>query len=880
MRRHHTDDRGVSTQISHVFGIAITSLLIVVLLNGVAGYVQDERAQVADSQLETIGNQLASQVERADELGQHGGRVTVETTVDSTVIGNSYSVWLADGDPCDTGLFHTDSCLVLEGDGVDAAAKVPLNLTTDVEIEDEGGGTFVMTVVAAGGAADTARPVADHQPRIGVGRSFQVDRFGTVVSPVNRPPIASFTFSPGVPRSGDPIHFSASDSFDVDGNIVAYKWDFGADGSFDALGRNVSRQLDPGPREVTLRVVDNEGATSNVTRQLRVSGLAYNGDLENTEDGADDADEGAVTFSVTNEYATSVSSSVEIVEILVDPKDDSLSPLDNDCGWGDACPFGDNSNDAELLIDDEDDGSVDSRTATVDTMPSGGRIIDIPDSETVSLFEGDSARFWIGKLYGDEDLSGTEFEIGVRYRVDGQLNSTVFTDVAGSPNVDDVQIETRQGGSNDRVDLVVVADKQLDTIEFELGGDLAGVEADIDHTTAVGGQYRHELNDVATLTSGTVKANLTIAEVGGVSAYETRGSKSINRTVTILDGDYVWRDAGDWDAASVSNGVVHDSFGDRQDDRVALGYPAEDQFGSGLAGYWSLDGTADDASVNDNHASEENDPGTGLGVFGTRSYTFDGVDDHLRIDDDSSLEMSDTDAVTVSMWVNKDTAQSGWTALFQHSDQSYNLQLENGNQPRFTIYDGSWNGATAGFGLGTNTWYHVAGVFDGSTVTTYVDGQPVATTTATEIDSASTDLGIAENLDATGRHFDGKIDEVRVYDRALTDAQVESLSEHAGTLETDWQSGTQPLGPSNASLQYQADVPSATSINVTVLADYDGDGTVDEQSDRIELADGQNTVSVNGLSGTARDFKLEVELNSSSVVKSPVLHKIGLTEDP
>ncbi|WP_415379665.1 LamG-like jellyroll fold domain-containing protein [Halosimplex sp. TS25] len=873
MRHHSTDDRGVSTQISHVFGIAITSLLIVVLLNGVTGYVQDERARVADSQLETIGNQLASQVERADELGQHGGTVSVETTVDSTVIGNSYRVSIAEGDPCDTGTFHTSSCLVLDGDSVDATAKVPLNLTSDVAIEDEGDGTFVMTVVAGGAATDTVRPVADHQPRIGVGRTFTVDRFGTVVSPVNRPPIASFTFSPGMPRSGEPVRFSADDSLDVDGNIVAYKWDFGADGSFDALGRNVSRQLDPGPQEVTLRVVDNEGATSNVTRELRVSGLAYNGDLENTENGAED--EGAISFTVTNEYATSISPSVEIIEVMIDPKDDSLTSLDNDCSWSD-CPFG-NGNSGELLIDDGNDGSVDSQTAVTDTMPSGGRIIDIPDSETVSLFEGDSARFWVGRFDGRDDLSGTEFDIGVRYRVGGQVNSTVFTDVAGSPNVEDVQIE--HDPDDGSVNLVVYADEQLDTIEADVGGDLTGVAQNIDHTTPVGDRYRHELNSIGTLSSGTIKANLTVAKVGGVSAYETRGSKSINKTMTILDGDYVWREASDWDAATVSDGVVHASFGDRQDDRVALGYPAEDQFGSGLAGYWTLDGTADDASGNGNHASEENGPGTGLGVFGTRSYSFDGTDDHLRIDDDPSLEMSDTDAVTVSMWVNKDTTQSGWTALFQHSDQSYNLQLENGNEPRFTIYDGAWNGATAGAGLGTNKWYHITGVFDGSTVTTYVDGQPVATTTASEIDSANTDLGIAENLDETGRHFDGKIDEVRVYDRALTDTQVESLSEHGGTLETGWKSGTQPLGPSNGSLQYDAHIPSATSMNVTVLADYDGDGTVDERSDRIELSDGQNAASVSGLSGTARDFKLEVELDSSSVVKTPVLHKIGLTED-
>jgi len=882
MRRFGLADRGISTQISHVFGVAITSLLIVVLLSGVTGYVQNERATVANSQLETVGNELASQIERADELGQRGGTVTVETTVDSTVVGSSFSVLLADGSACDTDRFHTDSCLRLEGDDVDAAAKVPLNLTSDVTLEDEGGGTFLVTVVDPDGGTTAAQPVADRTPRIGVGRTFEVDRFGTVASPVNRPPIAKFTFSPGTPRSGDPIRFDANESFDVDGDIVTYKWDFDDDGTVDALGQNVSRQLDPGPQSVTLRVVDNEGATSNVTRQLRVSGVAYEGDLTNSEEGTEEqyygSSEGAINFTVTNEYHPSIDSFVRIKYVLVNPKDDSLDPVENDCDDDDNCPFGDDDNDGEIVVDEGRGQGRDESVTYVDSdVPDGGILVEL--DSVVRLSQGESAEVWVGAFEGTSDLNGTEFELGVRYEVDDQMNSTVFTDVAGSGSIEEFRIETRQGTDNDRVDLTVVANQRLDTVEADLGGDLSGTATDPDDVDKLGpNTYRHELNDVGTLTSGTVKANLTVAETNGVPANETRGSKAINRSVTLLDGDYVWQDAADWDAASVSEGVVHASFGDRRDDRVALGYPAEDQFGSGLAGYWSLDGTTNDASTNDNHASEENDPGIDLGVFGTRSYTFDGADDHLRIDDDPSLDMSDTDAVTVSMWVYKDTSQSGWIALFQHSDQSYNLHF-NGDQPLFTIYDGSWNSATAGFGLNTNTWYHVTGVFDGSTVTMYVNGQPVATATASEVDSANIDIGIAENIDRNGRHFEGKIDEVRVYDRALTDTQVESLSEHAGTLETDWRSGTQPLGPSNASLQYRADVPSATSVNVTVLADYDGDGTVDERSDRIDLDDGQNTARVNGLSGTARDFKLKVELNSSSVVKSPVLHEVGLTED-
>ncbi|MFC7197068.1 hypothetical protein ACFQL4_24505 [Halosimplex aquaticum] len=269
------------------------------------------------------------------------------------------------------------------------------------------------------------------------------------------------------------------------------------------------------------------------------------------------------------------------------------------------------------------------------------------------LQDGESAEIWTGALAGKNDLSGTAFDLGVRYQVDGQRNSTVFTDVVGSPNVDDVQIEHEADGD---VNLVVYADRELDTIEFDLGGDLSGVADGIDHVTSVGpNRHRHELNVVGTLSSGIVKANLTTAEVGTIPAYETQGSRSINRSISILSGDYVWQSAGDWDAASVSDGVVHDSFGDRRADRVALGYPAEDQFGSGLAGYWPLDGSGDDASGSGLSGTLENGPSSGLGVHGTSSVRFDGTDDYVDVG--TGLGDIHSGTSSLSAWVQ--TSSSG-----------------------------------------------------------------------------------------------------------------------------------------------------------------------------------------------------------------------------
>jgi hypothetical protein len=162
----------------------------------------------------------------------------------------------------------------------------------------------------------------------------------------------------------------------------------------------------------------------------------------------------------------------------------------------------------------------------------------------------------------------------------------------------------------------------------------------------------------------------------------------------------------------------------------------------------------------------------------------------------------------------------------------------------------------------------------------YVDGQ-LEDSGQTRSGPIGTDFGSLGRIDDTAgshEHFPGRIDEVRSYDRVLDSSEVQALSRTSGTLVTDWQSGSQPLGPSNAMLQYEASVPTATSINVTVAADTDGDGTVDERSDVIRLRDGQNTVSVPGLSATATDFKLEVELESDSAVQSPVLRRAALAE--
>ena len=91
----------------------------------------------------------------------------------------------------------------------------------------------------------------------------------------NQPPVAQFTFSPASPQPGQWIQFDASASYDPDGTITSYQWDFNGDGIFDANGQVVFYQFTAaGTYPVRLVVTDNEGASGQTTQSVTV--LAVN----------------------------------------------------------------------------------------------------------------------------------------------------------------------------------------------------------------------------------------------------------------------------------------------------------------------------------------------------------------------------------------------------------------------------------------------------------------------------------------------------------------------------------------------------------------------------------------------------------------------------
>jgi len=94
---------------------------------------------------------------------------------------------------------------------------------------------------------------------------------GVAVS--NATPTAMFKVSPAKPRVAVSTVFDASGSYDVDGLIVSYAWDFNGDGIYDAEGTLSEVEhvfTEPGATTVTLKVTDDEGASSILQKSLTV----------------------------------------------------------------------------------------------------------------------------------------------------------------------------------------------------------------------------------------------------------------------------------------------------------------------------------------------------------------------------------------------------------------------------------------------------------------------------------------------------------------------------------------------------------------------------------------------------------------------------------
>jgi len=841
------DDRAAVTTLSHTLTLGMTSLLVLALMMGVTGFLDDQKGQTAESELRTIGNRLANEMSHVDDFGQQGGAVTVDTDHPNFVAGSPYDARLEHGaSVCDD--VTEDTCIVLTVSEFDVQETIPIHNQTTLHLTSRGSGTFLIESEGSSTNTHGEFTTVDMDSRIGIGRGVEGDAIESLVDPGNNPPLALFDFKPGTPTSGSPITFDASASYDSDGTILQYSWDFDDDGTMDAVSTSptVQHSLPPGNHNVTLEVKDDTSTVTNVTRQVDVSGLRYLGDMDDKPGNGQ-----AVTFSVENEFPKSI----EIERIMVDPRDDSIDHLDSASFY-------------EILVDAGDDGTIEEKTATDEDLYDGGRIFAL-DSE-VEVDPNEEARITL-RDFGT-GMSAKNLTVGIRYYVVGVAgtttpNSTIINDFVGGPDITDYRLTA----SGKDVDLTFVSTQQLDAISVQYGGNASGTLSRVAFTESPTGLGTYEYTaDVSDGKTGTFWAKMTLAESGIAESGET----PLNDTA-IVSGDLTWLSAGDWDAATSETGLVHASYGDHDDAEVSLGYDADTP---DLVGFWPLDddGMAADASPEGNDGTVENGPVSANGIGVSDSLKFDGSNDYVEVPNDDSIDLGDTDRLTVSAWMKADDTWED-LPLVEHRG-SYSLYVNDWwwfTEPTFDVDDATAYGGE----VYSDQWHHIVATYDGSTGRLYLDGSLEDTEDFGDMDGAGDPLRFAVSTAGWGTDgtdfLDGNLDEVRIYERKLSDTEVEQLwkTPTEGSLTTDAKTNSGGnLDVSSLKLQY--DVSNATGETVEVRVHSDQG----ETSDWLSVPDGTGSIPVTGALATDTDqFRLEIRLSSSLPTHSPVVNKLALT---
>ena len=224
--------------------------------------------------------------------------------------------------------------------------------------------------------------------------------------------------------------------------------------------------------------------------------------------------------------------------------------------------------------------------------------------------------------------------------------------------------------------------------------------------------------------------------------------------------------------------TARDAAGNTATDILTVTYTPPDTI-AGLVAAWGFNEgagpTAGDASGNVNTGTIAGATWSALGRYGS-ALTFDGVNDMVVVNSSASLNL--TTAMTLSAWVYPTANQSGWRTILQREVDAYFLNASNSNGPRFPSGGGTFSGSVSfvsgSSALPVNTWTHVALTWDGAILRLWVNGAQVASAAQGGVlETNSSPLRIGGNV-PYGEFFQGRLDEIRVYNRALVQSELQT----------------------------------------------------------------------------------------------------------
>jgi hypothetical protein len=155
----------------------------------------------------------------------------------------------------------------------------------------------------------------------------------------------------------------------------------------------------------------------------------------------------------------------------------------------------------------------------------------------------------------------------------------------------------------------------------------------------------------------------------------------------------------------------------------------------------------------------------------------DGSADYAFANDDTSFSI--TDAVTVAAWVKINSNGSTFSIARKGATltPAYSLNRLGINRFGFWVYLGSWvNSGGSSTATTVGEWYHIAGVYNGSEIMIYVNGiLDGSSSRSGPIPTTTDNFYIGGDVGNGTEWFNGLIDEVSVWNKALTQSQIQTL---------------------------------------------------------------------------------------------------------
>ncbi|MFC1461662.1 LamG domain-containing protein [Verrucomicrobiota bacterium] len=272
--------------------------------------------------------------------------------------------------------------------------------------------------------------------------------------------------------------------------------------------------------------------------------------------------------------------------------------------------------------------------------------------------------------------------------------------------------------------------------------------------------------------------------------------------LSIYASDFTIDTTADFDAGTKTN-VITRTERYITADQLELDFPYADK-DTDLEMYLRMEsepaGVTPDETANNNDGSVVGATLVDPAKF-DKGFNFDGTNDYISIPDNDSLDITGT--ITMSVWICPEDKESK-VVMSKHSTTLAERGHEISFYPSTTLKGVIRNSAGTVYKTSTiitmDAWYHVAVVYDGEDVILYLDGSVADSTNAGAITLNTNDhaleIGKYTNYANDGTYnYKGKIDEPKIYSRALSAPEITALYNSGVQYKTagSWESIAQTI---------------------------------------------------------------------------------------